>query len=100
MTKPCARSGTLYSPAYLAAPVTFARPSTREVGLPRRVFVGVIALSGSLDPLIGLRLRRGARCLRQRAHDGPPRQFDLEIVVAKAARLAQNHLGCRGEVVR
>ena len=28
-------AGTLYSAAYFAAPVTFARPSTREVGLPR-----------------------------------------------------------------
>src|SRR6185437_6708992 len=34
-TTPCARPGTLYSAAYFAVPVTFARPSTREVGLPR-----------------------------------------------------------------
>ena len=33
-TTPCARPGTLYSAAYFAAPVTFARPSMREVGLP------------------------------------------------------------------
>src|SRR5438270_11516510 len=35
--KPCARPGTLYSAAYLAAPVTLARPSMREVGLPKWV---------------------------------------------------------------
>src|SRR5205807_178247 len=35
--KPCARPGKLYSPAYFAAPVTFSRPSMREVDLPRYV---------------------------------------------------------------
>ena len=34
-TKPYARPGTLYSAAYFATPVTLARPSTRDVGLPQ-----------------------------------------------------------------
>ena len=36
----------------------------------------------------GLRLRRTARRLIQRTHDGAPRQLDLEVVVAVAARRA------------
>ena len=34
ITKPKARPGALNSPAYLASPVTLARPSTREVAVP------------------------------------------------------------------
>jgi hypothetical protein len=33
-TTPWARSGALYSAAYFAAPVTFARPSTRLCAVP------------------------------------------------------------------
>src|SRR5262245_45008478 len=88
-TNPCARPSTLYSAAYLAAPVTLARPSMREVGLPRWL-VAVMApsclLSGACsyrrtgshpgsrpgqaspehalsDPFVGLRLRGPARRL-------------------------------------
>jgi hypothetical protein len=43
-TKPCAKPGTLYSAAYLAAPVTLARPSTREIGFPKRVAVVPVAI--------------------------------------------------------
>src|SRR6266568_319963 len=92
-TTPCARPGTLYSAAYFAAPVTFARPSTREVGLPRWL-VPVMARSRSRDPLVRLRLRGPARRLRQRTQDGAPRQLDLEVVVAEAARIAQHGPGC------
>src|ERR1700731_1493394 len=51
-----------------------------------------MALSRSLDPLVGLRLRLPSRRLVQRAHDAAPRQLDLEVVVAEAARLAQHDL--------
>src|SRR4029077_1179375 len=43
--------------------------------------------------LVRLRLRGAARRLRQRAQDGAPRQLDLEVVVAEAARAAQHGLG-------
>jgi len=33
-TAACARPRVLYSAAYFAAPVTFARPSMRDVGVP------------------------------------------------------------------
>src|SRR5215510_3337933 len=91
-TTPCAREGTLYSAAYFAAPVTFARPSMREVGLPRGL-VTVMALPLLPDPLVRLRLRSPARRLRQRAHDAAPRQLDLEVVVAESARTPQHGLG-------
>src|SRR6185437_6085292 len=91
-TTPCARPGTLYSAAYFAVPVTFARPSTREVGLPRWL-VAVMAPSRLCNPLVRLRLRGAARRLSQRAHDAAPRQRDLEIVVAEAARIPQHGLG-------
>src|ERR1051325_6364076 len=82
MTNPCARPGTLYSAAYLAAPVTLARPSTRDVAMPRTV------TGRSPDAFVRLRLRRAGRGLRQPAPDCAPRQLDLEIVVAEAARCA------------
>src|ERR1051326_7960671 len=88
MTNPCARPGTSYSAAYLAAPVTLARPSTREVAMPR------VLTEFSPDPFIGFRLRRTRRRLRQRAHDRAPRQRDLEVVVAEAACFAQHRIGC------
>src|SRR5436309_6096715 len=96
-TKPCARPGTLYSAAYFAAPVTFARPSTREVGLPRWL-VAVMALSPSPDPLVRLRLRGPVRRLCQCTLDAAPRQLDLEVVVAKAMRISQHGLGRKQEV--
>src|SRR6266849_5908982 len=98
-TNPCARPGTWYSPAYFAAPVTFARPSTREVGLPIWL-VTVMPVSRSFDPLVRLRLRGPARRLRQRAHDAAPRQLDLEIVMPEAARIAQHGLGRPQEILR
>src|SRR5882672_9337370 len=91
-TTPCARPGTLYSAAYFAAPVTFARPSMREVGLPR-MLVALMMLSPSRDPLVRLRLRGAARGLRQRTQHAAPRQLDLEVVVAEAARIAQHRVG-------
>src|SRR5437588_4730135 len=87
-TNPCARPGTLYSPAYFAPPVTLARPSTREVGLPMGL-VRVMPRSRSPDALVRLRLRSAARRLRQRPHDAASHQLDLEIVVPEAAGVAQ-----------
>src|ERR1700719_1409510 len=51
-----------------------------------------MALSRLLDALVSLRLRLPARRLVQRTHDAAPRQLDLEVVVAEAARLAQYDL--------
>src|SRR6266508_941676 len=45
------------------------------------------------DPLVRLRLRGAARRLRQRAQDAAPRQLDLEVVVAEAARISQHGFG-------
>src|SRR5262249_11240861 len=98
-TTPCAREGTLYSAAYFAAPVTFARPSMREVGLPRGLLT-VMTLSLLLDSLVRLRLRSPARRLRQRAHDRAARQLDLEIIVAEAARIPQHGLRRAQEIFR
>src|SRR4051812_31907123 len=99
-TDPCARWGTLNSAAYFAAPVTFARPSMREVGLPKcaKAVVGgnvVVAIGAPplSHPLVRLRLRRAMGRLRQRAQHGAPCQLDLEVVVAEAARAAQHGLG-------
>src|ERR1700730_13545300 len=54
----------------------------------------------SRDALVGLRLRRAARRLPERAQDRAPRQLDLEVVVAEAARAAQNRVGGAGEILR
>src|SRR5690349_7107408 len=63
-----ARPGVLNSAAYFAEPVTFARPSARETGLP------IYAMFRSRDFLVGLRLLRAARGLRQRADNRSARQ--------------------------
>ena len=47
----------------------------------------------SPDFLVGLRLRRAARRLRQRADDGAARQVDLESVVLEALGVAQQEVG-------
>src|SRR4029453_12124608 len=96
-TQPCARPGTLYSAAYFASPVTFACPSMREVGLPREL-VAVPACSRPLDSLVRLRLRSSPRRLGQRTQDGAPRQLDLEVVVAEAARVSQHGIRRMQEV--
>src|SRR5262245_9537199 len=88
----CAREGTLYSAAYFAAPVTFARPSMREVGRPRRL-LKLIAFSRSSDPLVRLRLRFTGCRLGERTHDGAAGDLDLEIVVTEAARITQHRVG-------
>src|SRR5258705_13668263 len=71
-----ARPGVLNSAAYFAAPVTFARPSAREGGVPIYVmaFTQVIWVR-SRDFLVGLRLRRAARPPRPRPDErsGGPR---------------------------
>src|SRR5262245_46474765 len=51
----------------------------------------------SRDFLVGLRLRRAARCLRQRANDRAARQLDLERVVPEAFGLAQHDISGLGE---
>src|SRR6185437_3631108 len=99
MTTPCAKPGASHSPAYLALPVTLARPSTREIGRPRYV-VAVMPLSRSRDPLVRLRLRRAARRLRQRAHDAAPRQLDLEVVATEAPGRAEQRVGGAAESLR
>src|SRR6185369_12820088 len=47
----------------------------------------------SPDFLDGLRLRRAARGLAERPHDGAPRQPDLEVVVPVAFGAAQHEVG-------
>src|SRR5687767_14346056 len=47
----------------------------------------------SRDLLVGLRLRRAARRLRQRADDRPARELDLERIVLEALGLAQDQIG-------
>src|SRR5215831_11567801 len=51
----------------------------------------------SQDLLVGLRLRGGTRRLRERAHNGPAREVDLEGVVPKALGVAQNEICGLGE---
>src|ERR1700736_1494194 len=125
-TKPCARAGTLYSPAYLAAPVTFSRPSMREVGLPRYVVAVMRTPAVSLPlpagvppgevtqatapcdtsskpalsyPFVRLRLRGAARGLGEGTHNRAPGQLDLEVVVAKPAGVSQHGIGRAREVL-
>src|SRR6516162_8242089 len=57
-----------------------------------------MALSPLLDPLIRLRLRASTRRLGQRTQDAAPRQLDLEVVVAEAARVPQHGLSCTQEI--
>src|SRR2546426_4885110 len=59
-----------------------------------------MALSRSTDPLVRLRLRGPACRLLQRTQDAAPRQLDLEVVVAEAARIAQHRLGRVQEALR
>src|SRR5688572_2032537 len=47
----------------------------------------------SRDLLVGLRLRRTARRLRQRADDRPAREIDFERVVPEALGFAQDQIG-------
>src|SRR5262249_18473879 len=89
-TAACASPCVLYSAAYFAAPVTFARPSMRDVGVP--IYVTI-----SPDLLVRLRLRSALRGLRQRANDAAACKLDLEGIVRVAARLAQQHVGCARE---
>src|SRR5579871_2897936 len=53
----------------------------------------------SRDALVGLRLRRAARRLAERAHDRAPRQLDLEVVVTVAARAGEQRLRGAGEIL-
>src|SRR5215468_261614 len=57
-----------------------------------------MALSPLLDPLVRLRLRSSPRRLGQRAQDAAPRQLDLEVVVAEAARVPQHGVSGTHEV--
>src|SRR5262245_66000232 len=57
-----------------------------------------MALSRSLDSLVRLRLRSSPRRLGQRTQDAAPRQLDLEVVVAEAARVSQHGLSRMQEV--
>src|SRR5262249_61576740 len=54
-------------------------------------------MASSHDLLVGLRLRGGARRLRERAHNRPAREVDLEGVVPKALGVAQNEICGLGE---
>src|SRR5689334_16765430 len=51
----------------------------------------------SHDLLVRLRLRGGARRLRESAHNGPAREVDLEGIVPKAFGVAQNEICSPGE---
>src|SRR5438132_1021779 len=66
-TTPYVSPAILYSAAYLARPVTLARPSTRFSGRPMKVVI-----------MIALHLHS----LFQGANDAAPGEFNLEIVVA------------------
>src|SRR5262249_57484249 len=57
-----------------------------------------MALPRLLDPLVRLRLRGSPRRLGQRTQDAAPRQLDLEVVVAEAARVSQHGLSCMQEI--
>src|ERR1700739_2281056 len=80
-TLACARPGVSNSPAYFAAPVTLARPSTRDVAVPMSAVMGLLL---SPDFLIGLRLRSAGRSLRQRTDNSAAREIDLKRVVLEA----------------
>src|ERR1700722_10187242 len=60
----------------------------------------LILAAPSRDALVGLRLRRPARRLAERTTDRPPRQLDLEVVVAEAARAAEQGVCGTGEILR
>src|SRR4029077_15681325 len=116
-TLPWARPVALNSPAYFAAPVTFARPSTRDVGVAMYDVMDLLTCSaccpavaaygpaapnvpsatapcGSQDLLTGLRLWRALRGLSQRAYDAAACQVDLERIVRVALGVAQQKI-CR-----
>src|SRR5262245_3593971 len=59
---------------------------------PNVVFCAKPSLPCSQDLLVGLRLRGGARRLRECAHNRPAREIDLEGVMPEALGLAQNEI--------
>src|SRR5262249_24911698 len=64
---------------------------------PNVLFCAKPSLLCSQDLLVGLRLRGGTRRLRDRAHNAPARQVDLEGVVPEALGVAQNEIRGLGE---
>src|SRR5262245_66243663 len=54
----------------------------------------------SQDLLVGLRLRRAARGLRQCADDGAGGQVDLEGIVLISLCVAEKDVGCKGRTGR
>src|SRR4051794_13068427 len=93
-TNPWRRPSVANSPAYLAAPVTFARPSTRDVAVPTYAFI-----NPSRDLLVGLRLRCGARGLHQRPNDGAARELDFEAVMGIGSCALQQQIRSTQEML-
>src|SRR4051794_6383573 len=53
----------------------------------------------SLDSLVGLRLRRGARSLSERTHNRAARKLDLEPVVLETIGIAQQDVSRAFEIL-
>src|SRR5215831_15653259 len=63
------------------------------MGLPIYAMFHSMIWVHSRDLLVGLRLRRAARRLRQCADDGSARKLDLERVVPETSGVAQHTIG-------
>jgi hypothetical protein len=96
-TRPWARSGTLNSAAYFAAPVTLARPSIGCVG-HRHGSQCKSFEAASINPFIGLGLRRAGRRLAERAYDGATSKLDLEGIVDVSLGILQDVSGGCGKL--
>src|SRR5262249_9201176 len=82
-------SGRSTSDVYVAAPLTFNSPSMRVCARP--ITDSMVSLT--VDMAKSYRRSIVAGSLRQRMHDAPARELDLEAVLALRPRIGERRIG-------
>src|SRR5690349_11019789 len=80
--------GRSISDVYVAAPLTFNGPSIRTCGCP--ITDSMVSLT--VDMVKSYRSSVVASSLRQRMHDAPARELDLEAVLALRPRIGERRI--------